>query len=211
MGNNYDAILLPTGETSFGDRTFPVSQEVVSLFNTGRFGCIFVSGGYSGFARAVPGESKSEADETVEYLLGMNIPKEKVYSDSQSLETIGNFTFPIVQPMDENPKLSDFKKMLVLGKEGHMWRIRDYSDLIFAENRFHVNFRTVPGRHNDGLLARAYHPAVMHALGKLENRGVEDIHKFLLDKHPFYFDNWFKKSPLRRKLEMGLTGLGWLI
>jgi len=146
MSENYDAILLPTGETSFGDRTFPVSQEVIALFNTGKYGCIFITGGYSGFSRLIPGESKSEADGTVEYLLGRNIPEERVYSDSQSLETIGNFTFPMVHPAEGNPNISDFKKMLIVGKEGHMWRVRDYSDLVFAQKENQVYFYTVPGR-----------------------------------------------------------------
>ena len=112
MNGNFDAIVIPTGETSFGDRTFPVSQEAVSLFNSGKFGCIFVTGGYSGFAKVVP--EVTEADETVEYFLGKNIPKERLYSDSQSLETIGNFTFPLVHPTEGNPNLSDVKKMLYL-------------------------------------------------------------------------------------------------
>jgi len=209
MNGNYDAILLPTGETSFGDRTFPVSQEAVALFNTGKFGCIFVTGGYNGFSRVIPEES--EAEETVEYFLGKNIPKERLYSDSQSLETIGNFTFPAIQPIDGNPNISDFKKMLVLGKEGHMWRIRDYSDLIFARKANDVYFHTVSGRHNDGLLARLYHPAIMRALRKLKDPCAENIHRFLLEKHPFYSERWYDKSLLRRKLEMSLTGLGWLI
>ena len=208
MGENYDAILIPTGETSFGDKTFPVSQESVSLFRTGKFGCIFVTGGYSGFARAVP--EVTEAEETVRYLLGCGVPEKKVYADSQSLETIGNFTFPMVHPAEGNPNLSDFKKMLIVGKEGHMWRVRDYSDVVFAGKRSDVHFRTVPGRHNDGLLARVYHPAIMRALRKLEDSCAENIHQFLLEMHPFYSPGWYDKSPVRRKLEMSLTGLGWL-
>ena len=208
MNGNYDAILLPTGETSFGDRTFPVSQEAVALFNSGKFGCIFITGGYSGFAKVVP--EVTEAEETVRYLLGCGVPEKKVYSDSQSLETIGNFTFPAIQPIDGNPNISDFKKMLVLGKEGHMWRVRDYSDLIFA-GKMNVYFQTVPGRHNDGLLARLYHPAIMRALRKLKDPCAENIHKFLLNKHPFYSEGWYDKSLPRRKLEMSLTGLSWMI
>jgi len=210
MGENFDAILIPTGETTFGDRTFPVSQEAVNLFRTGKFGCIFITGGYNGFSRAIPGKSKSEAEDTVEYFLERGIPKDVIYSDSQSLETIGNFTFPIVHPEEGNPNLSDFKKMLVVGKEGHMWRVRDYSDLVFAEQRNKISFHTITGRHNDGLLARAYHPAIMHALEKLKDTSVESIHQFLLEKHPFYSHGWYDKSPIRRKLEMGLTGMRWL-
>ncbi|MFH1710677.1 MAG: ElyC/SanA/YdcF family protein [Nanoarchaeota archaeon] len=210
MGKNFDAILLPTGETSFGDRTFPVSQEVVSLFNSGRFGCIFVSGGYNGFSRVVPEET--EADETVEYLLGRNIPKEKIYSDSQSHETIGNFTFPLLQPMAGNPKLSDFGRILVVGKKGHMWRIRDYSDLIFDKKKNNLDFRTIPGRHNDGLLTRIYHHAIMNSLRKLEDAPcAENVHRFILENHPFYSDGWYNKSLPKRKLEMSLTGLRWVI
>ena len=209
MSENYDAILIPTGETTFGDKTFPVSKEAVNLFRTGKYGCIFVSGGYSGLARAVP--EVTEAEETVRYLFGCGVPEKKVYADSQSLETIGNFTFPIVHPAEGNPNISDFKKILIVGKEGHMWRVRDYSDLVFAQKVNEVYFHTVSGRHNDGHLARDYHPAIMRAIRKLEDSCVENIHQFLLEKHPFYFEGWHDKSLFRRKLEMSLVGLGWLI
>ena len=209
MKGNFDVILIPTAETTFGDKTFPVSQEAVALFNTGRFGCIFITGGDSGFSRLIP--EVTEAEDTRRYLLERGIPENLIYSDSQSLETIGNFTFPIIHPAEGNPNISDFKKMLIVGKEGHMWRVRDYSDLVFAQKVNEVYFHTVSGRHNDGLLARVYHPAIMRALRKLEDSCAENVHQFLLEKHPFYSEGWHDKSLFRRKLEMSLTGLGWLI
>lgn len=212
MTETYDAILLPTGETSFGDKSFPVSQKAVDLFNSGRFGCIFVTGGYNGFSRVTPGESESEADETAKYLFERGIPREKVYSDSQSLETIGNFTFPLVQPMEGNPNLSEFEKILVVGKEGHLWRVKDYSTLVFDRTKSTLDFHAVPGRHNDGLLARTYHHAIMHSLKKLmRNPCAEKTHSFILENHPFYSENWYSKSLTRRKAAMASTILKWVL
>ena len=111
MDKNYDTIVIPTGEEIFGEESFPVSNEAIKLFHSGKFGHIFVTGGYNGFANAIPGITKSEAEATVEHLVKNKIPNNKIYSDSRSLETLGNFTFPLVKPLEGNPNLSEFKKI----------------------------------------------------------------------------------------------------
>ena len=209
MTKNYDAIILPTGETSFGDRSFPVSKEAIKLFNSGRFGCIFVTGGHMGFAEVTPGFTKSEAEDTAEYLLYKGICPEKIYSDDRALETVGNFTFPIVEPQGNNPNLNDFRNMLVIGKEGHIWRMKDYTNLVFGSDKDKIDFYSVPGNHNNGLFAKVYHSALLHALGK--NRNAEEIHDFIIRNHPFYSEGWYKKSPSERKVETALVGLDWFL
>ncbi|MGY4884783.1 MAG: hypothetical protein ACP5NZ_04365 [Nanobdellota archaeon] len=211
--HTYDAILLPTGETSFGDRSFPVSKEVIELFKSKNFGYIFVTGGYNGFAKLKegPGFHISEADDTVNFLKNNGIPPEKIYHDGRSLESIGNFTFPLVMPIYGNPTLDEFKKILVVGKKGHIWRLMDYAKLTMPPE-IHVDFDAIPGEHNNGLMAKFYHKAVMNAMysyGANEADGAR-AHEFLMKKHPFYSEDWYKKSPLQRKIEMSVTGLNWL-
>lgn len=205
MSKNYDAIFLPTGETTSGDHSFPVSKEVVNLFNSGRFGYVFVSGGHGGFSN-VTSETITEAEETVDYLIKNQIYGDRIYSDARPLETMGNFTFPLVDPIDGNPSLNEFERILVVGKEGHMWRARDYASLALSPAKT-VDFHTIPGEHNNGLLAKAYHEIFMKVL---KDKSVEDIHQFLTEAHPFYSKGWYDKSPSRRKLEMALTGISWL-
>jgi uncharacterized SAM-binding protein YcdF (DUF218 family) len=207
---NYDCLLIPTGETSFGDRSFPVSSEAARLFESGKFGCIFVTGGYNGFANGGPGKKISEAYHTVAFLKSEGIPKDKIYSDNRSLESVGNFTFPLFKPLYQNTGLDEFDSMLIVAKEGHMWRLKDYSKLVLP-HKIDVDFHEVPGKHNNGLLARLhispYHVSLMNALkGKV---GVEEIHNFLMEEHPFYRENWYGTPVFERKVEMSSAILKW--
>jgi hypothetical protein len=111
--------------------------------------------------------------------------------------------------MDRNPKLSDLGKILVIGKEDHMWRIKDYSKVAFSGLKNQIDFHTIPGRHNDGLMARVYHAGFMNALRY--NQGARRAHEFITEEHPFYSTGWFDKPIPERKREMALTGLSWLL
>jgi hypothetical protein len=208
----YDALVIPTGETSFGDReSFPVTNEAIKAFNSGKYGCIFVTGGYNGFATAERKKDITEAQETAEYLLKKDIPLEKIYFDGRSLDSVGNFTFPIVCPTHGNPSLMDFDNMEIFAKEGHIWRIMDYSKLVMQDKNFEgkIGFYSLPGEHNNGLIAKVYHKGIMNALkGK---HGAEEIHDFLMKEHPFYSKGWYDKFSTQRKVEMALTGVGWII
>jgi hypothetical protein len=216
-----DVIVVPTGEprkvTYVGKKNgvaqwrenFPVTREAIKWFNSGKCGYLFITGGYSGFAEKKDREGKPEAQETVEYIMQKGIKPENVFWDGQSLETFGNFTFPIVQPEVGNPRLSDFRNILVIGQEGHMWRIKDYAKKAMGDlvnNKLY--FYSVPGKHNNGLMAKVYHAGFMKALeGK---HGAEEAHRFLIEEHPFYSEKWYDKSVPIREAEMALTGLGWL-
>jgi hypothetical protein len=203
---NYDCLLIPTGETSFGDRSFPVSHEAVRLFESGKFGCIFVTGGYNGFAKGGPGKEISEAYHTVAFLKSEGIPKDKIYSDNRSLESVGNFTFPLFKPLYQNTGLDEFDSMLIVAKEGHRWRLEDYANLVLP-SKIDVNFHDIPGKHNNGLAAWLYHVSLLNALkGKV---GVEEIHNFLMEEHPFYRENWYGTPVFERKMEMGSTAIKW--
>jgi hypothetical protein len=203
---NYDCLLIPTGETSFGERSFPVSNEAVELFNHGKFGCIFVTGGYSGFAKWGPGKQISEAYHTAAFLKHKGIPEQKIYSDNRSLDSVSNFTFPLVKPLYQNPGFDEFDSMLVLGQTGHLWRLRDYARITLPP-KIDVNFKGIPGKHNDGLMAKVYHISLMKALKGKE--GAEEIHDFLLNKHPFFSENWFGTPVFERKMNMSSTALKW--
>ena len=209
MEKTYDALLIPTGETSFGDRTFPVSTRAAELYRSGRFGCIFVTGGYNGLANIVPGKTINESEDTRNFLLEQGIPDKVIYTDSQSLDTLGNFTFPIVARLDRNPCLLDFEKMLLIGKEGHLWRVKDCAEKVLPLER--IDYEAVPGEHNNGAIAKAYHKALMHALRHIKEPSPELAHEFLINNHPFYSEGWYNKSPSRRKVETMAVGLGWFL
>jgi len=205
----YDAILIPTGETSFGDRTFPVRTKAVELFNTGKYGCIFVTGGYNGFAKYGPRKEISEAKDTFNFLTGTcGIPEDKIYTDDRSLESVGNLTFPLVMPIYGNPCLDEFKKIMIVGKEGHLWRVKQYTHIVLPP-KINLEFEEIPGKHNNGLAAKAYHAGIRNALAN--KRGPEDIHYFLMHEHPFYSENWFETPVFSRKMEMGSVALRWLL
>lgn len=210
MRKTYDVLLLPTGEPIKGNgAVFPVSKEAVNIYNSGKVGCIYVTGGHGGFSN-VTSETRSEAEYTKDFLLERGIPEGRVYWDEQSLDTMGNFTFPIVQSLERNPNLLDLGTILMIGQEGHMWRADDYANLVFPKNKM-PDIQTVPGRHNDGLVARMYHGAFMHALNNIEKSDVNKVHNFLIGCHPFYSKGWFEKSPNKRKIEMAKVGLGWYL
>jgi hypothetical protein len=217
MTNNklYDALILPTGEPREGEKSFPVTNEAVKAFRKGKHGCMFITGGYGGFDTAERRKGITEAQETVEYLLGRGIPLEKIYYDGRSLDTVGNFTFPIVEPLvnhiQKNPSFLDFDNMEIFAQEGHMWRIRDYVTRVKQAKYFEgdIDFHYLPGEHNNGRMARVYHKGLMNALKGKE--GAHEIHDFIINNHPFYEKGWYDKSPLIRKVEMALTGVGWLM
>lgn len=220
---NYDALLLPTGETTkareeafqrgeeyspvYDVEHFPVSSEAVRLFKEGNIGHIFVTGGYSGFSPNAPGTIISEAEETARFLSENGIYD--VYSDSRSLDTMGNFTFPTADPLPRNPNLKDFGSILVLGKEGHMKRVPSYAQFCLAEGQYDI--ATIPGKHTDGFLARVYHWSFVHAMRNLPQSNPEEAHKFLTENHPFYSEGWYEKGPTKRKLEAIVTVLGWYV
>ena len=214
MANNklYDALIIPTGEPRVGEKKFPVTDEAVRAFDTGRYGCIFVTGGYNGFATSERKKAGiSQAQETAEYLVEKDIPLEKIYFDGRSLEWIGSFTFPIVCPTHKNPSLLDFDNMEIFAQEGHMWRIMDYAKLAmqgkYIEGK--LGFHALLGEHNNGIMAKVYHKGIMKALrGKC---GVDEIHNFLMKEHPFYSKGWYNKSPTERKVEMGAVALSWFM
>ena len=204
MKRTYDTILIPTGEPLEGKDAFPVSKKAIELYNTGKFGSIFITGGYNGFAET--NLIESEAEITNRFLLEKGVPESNIYYDSQSLDTVGNFTFPELCPMNNNPKLSDFEKVLIIGQSGHMWRIKDYAK-IAMKNYDKADFHEVSGKHNDGLVAKFYHKGLMKQLNK--DPTTEGTHKFLLENHPFYSDNWYEFTSGERKIFTIIKGLSW--
>ena len=206
----YDALILPTGETTFGDYSFPVSSVAADLFKSGKFGCIFVTGGHGGFSKVKLGETVSEAEETNNFLRSRDISENQIYWDGQSLDTLGNFTFPIVEKLGRNPSFLDFKEMLVIGQKGHLWRIRDCVGKVISSDRL-VDFYAVPGEHNNNFITKIYHQGLMNALREIKSPSPDDCHEFLLNNHPFYSKGWYDKSFLARKIEGSVKVLDWYL
>jgi hypothetical protein len=150
---------------------------------------------------------KSDAEETADFIKGMGIPEEKVYFDGRSYEGIGKFTFPLVQPIiNINPGFQEFDSMLIFGEQGKMWKTRNYANLVLRDVS-KLDFFTVPSKQNIPFDDIVYYASIMRALHDYGN--PKDIHAFLLQEHPFYSEKWFKKSKIRRGLEIGLKGLDW--
>lgn len=228
MANNkqgiYDMLVIPTGETTFGDYSFPVTNKAIELFKTGKYGGIFITGGYSGFATKKRKNGISEGKETYDYILKKGINPDKVFYDDQSLESIGKFTFPIVYPManpstlKENPSLLDFNNMQIIAKEGPISRVKDYANIVLPEKYIggKIDFISVPEKHNNGISAKVYHAGIMKALNDYivkdkdnHTSRAKKTYDFLIKYHPFYLDDWYDFPVLERKFIMAITGLGW--
>lgn len=221
MKKTYDALVIPTGETTFGDKSFPVTNTAIELFKKGDIGNIFITGGHGGFAKVMPPFSLTEAKETLDYILKKGIPSEKVFYDDRSLDSIGNFTYPLVSPqihhskkeLKVNPNLKDFEKIMIIGQEGHIWRIMDYVNLVMPFSKEKVRYYTIPGKHNNGRIAKTYHKAILNAINKKhgETPSTEKVHEFLIKEHPFYSHDWYHKSVFRREIEMSKKILEWMV
>src|SRR3989338_11254793 len=122
MKKLYDTILVLAGENL---KTHPRSRRAIEIFREGRAGSIFVTGGHGGFSTN-PAE-KTNGEYIYEYLLEQKIPENKVYCDNRSLDTLGNFTFPIIEPQQGNPKLSDLDSLLLITEKEHMERAVQYA------------------------------------------------------------------------------------
>ena len=127
MLKTYHALILPTGETTSGDKQFPVSSLAAAYHKNGRCGFIFITGGHGGFAKKDK-NTVSEARVTFDYLVNKrDIDPSKIFYDDRSLDTMGNFTSPEVgipfrshHQSSNNPRLSDFDDMLIIGKKDHI-------------------------------------------------------------------------------------------
>ena len=200
MTKTYDAILLLTGE----DRSKRFrSDKAIELFNKGNIGHIFITGGYSSFINNRDG--LSEGAEIKEYLLNKEIKEEKIFLDDRSLDTIGNFTFPLVDPVDSNPSLKDLSILLVT-EFYHLDRSLQCANKVLG---YRPDNEASKGLYKPTILTEIYNDALFKAIDKLET--PEQIHKFLLEKHPFYKENWFNKPVLQRKVEMAIKGFSWYL
>ena len=98
----------------------------------------------------------------------------------------------------------------MLGQEGHMWRAKDYASFMpFTKHGHTLDIETIPGEHNNGAIAKVYHKALMTALEDIKYKGPGEVHKFLINEHPFYSEGWFEKSPTRRKIESMVKVSSW--
>jgi hypothetical protein len=229
MKKNYDVLLIPTGETSFRDRRlslendgklerelyqdkhFPVSSKAAELFKQGNIGYIFVTGGNHGLSNGVRFFTMSEAKETAQYLSRIKgINPDKIYQDNRSHERLGGFALPIANPQNEvgvkedgvlNPNLTDFKKILIIGKKGNKDLIEDYAKLIIPSQN-EVDYYSVNARVKGGRFARKHHEALMHVLDKKYGKDItaQNVVDFLYHDHPYYSSIWDMLPLWRRKV-----------
>jgi hypothetical protein len=114
-----------------------------------------------------------------------------------------------------NPNFNDFENMQIIGQKGHLWRLKDYANLVFPGKFGEEDFFSVPGEHNNGLMAKVYHRGIMKAANNYLEKNKDDdasrpekVHNFLREEHPFYSGGWYEKSVLERKALMaGIGGL----
>lgn len=202
----YDALFFPLSQSCLKNKDSSLKQEVANLFNKGKIGYVFISGGYNGFSKIGPGKSISDAKKTANYLVEQGIPAGKIYSDERSMENIGNFTFPLVAPIYWNPSLNEFKNMLIVGEKPDIWKMREYAKMTLPD-KMKVNFYSTSAKRKDRLSSIAYHVCITNALKETE--GAKEIHDFLLEEHPFYSENWFNTPVFSRKIELSSRVLKW--
>jgi hypothetical protein len=228
MKENYDVLVIPTGETSFRDRRvflengnklereflkdkdFPVSSQAAELFKQGNIGYIFVTGGNYGLSNGIRFFTMSEAKETAEYLKQIKgINPDRIYDDNRSHETLGGLALPIANPqkeeengkIKENPNLADFKKILIIGKEKNRGIINDYAKLVIPSKN-EVDYYPVDARVKEGRFRRKHHEALINILNKEygENINAEKVVDFLYKEHPYYSSIWDMLPLWRRKV-----------
>lgn len=201
MKSAYDVALLLAGENPYKRQR---SQHAVDLYKKGRVGNIFITGGHGGLLESplVP----PETDRIAEYLLSHDVPEGRVFRDPRSFETLGNLTFPIVNPLPDNPSLKDISTLLVT-EEAHMPRVLECHDLILPAQA--AEYSASKGDYVPGKVTTMYQNALIRALRKRGVKTPEEAHQFLLEKHPFYQQGWYDKPFWKRKLILVTTCLSW--
>lgn len=203
MPNTYDTILVLAGEDPLEQ---PRSRAAFDLFRKGYAGSVFVTGGYGGFVTQPLGETDGER--MYRALLDAGMPEKQLYLDDQSLETLGNFSFPATHPQKNNPRLTDLDSILLVTEESHMGRARQCAHRVLAQDTVVCN--PVPGLVVPGFETQIYNYALQHALKDI-SADPEAIQQFLKTEHPFYQDGWFDLSPLKRGMRIASASAKWLL
>jgi uncharacterized SAM-binding protein YcdF (DUF218 family) len=165
---------------------------------------ILISGGCYGLAQ---NNGPSESDIMKEYLIKCDIPKQLIYTDSRSFETLGNFTFPVVDPIQSNPNPADFEQIFMITETEHMTRAYDLAVRVLPPKK--ITPITCIGDYQPQLGTHIYHREFLRALDTIKHPTPEKIHNFLLQNHPHHSPNWFEKSIPRRIAEYPIHVLRW--
>jgi uncharacterized SAM-binding protein YcdF (DUF218 family) len=206
MAKTYDTILLLAGEdTSHYYR----SKKALELFKKGVAGNIFITGGFGGFAR----DDQELSDGQKSYLFMKScydeVPKNRIFIDEESRETLGNFVFPTVNPKQGNPRLEELESILVVTDESHMKRAMQLAKKVLPKEK--LEFEASEGKYKRSLNEMIYHYSLMHMLKPAQEPSPHYAHSLLLRDHPFYKKGWFDKDISTRKVLLAFQCIDWMM
>ena len=211
---NIDVLMLLAGENP---KKRSRSLYTIDLFETGKFGYIFITGGpgamntnwkedfsFLGY------ESESESEKIANFICMRGIPQYRMYVDGRSVDTLGNFAVPYTHPIDNNPDLVEFESIAVVTEKNHMERAMKYAKLVIPKEK--LSSFSSDGDYKPGPILSAYNFAMFRRLRHFKTPDAGLALEFLLREHPFYQKGWFSEKSMReRQIELGKTVLKWMV
>jgi uncharacterized SAM-binding protein YcdF (DUF218 family) len=168
---------------------------------------ILISGGFNGLAQTNLGIP--ECDSMKQNLIHHDVPEHLIYTDPRSYDTLGNFTFPLIDPLIQNPKISDFQKIIILTEKNHMPRAYSLASRVISPSKLEV--ATCEGDYDPSRSVEIYHRLLLKAIDSIQPQTPENIHQFLLDFHPHHREGWFNKPKVQRIIEYPIHILRWAL
>ena len=183
---NLDALLVLCGESEDHSR----SNHVNSLyFNTKRSEplSLVLTGRGSGLSPKLPEEP--EAVSMQRYLSSLGIPKERMYLETKSLDTLGNMVFsrPVLDQI-----LSGYsaKRFGLVTDKFHMDRSMWAANRVFGS---HYSISPLPAERGTSLFGKTVECAVKNAwrfdLHGIKPGDKESFERYMAEKHPFHVGN----------------------
>jgi hypothetical protein len=189
---------------------YPRSKGAINIFNKGKIGGILVTGGHWGLVNKKP--KLTDAEVSKKYILGHDLPLEKIFLDDRSHETFGSLALPAETPLLGNPNFNDLESILFVTEKGHIRRALDCAAKVFPYEK--MDYFATEGPYNPGLVTKVYHASLMQGTRHITEPNPGAVIDFLENEHPFYKygdEQWFKKPLNNRRIILSLACLNWLV
>lgn len=180
------------------------SKHALDLYSRGVIGRIYISGGYGGLRPDIP--TKTECQEIADYLISKGVSSRRIYQDPRPLDTLGNFAYPLGEPLPGQPNLNDLS-ILVITERLHMDRALECARSVspgktFAHSHCFGDFTPRFG-------TEVYQTSLMTGLRRFGATNPQEALAFLKTNHPFYQPRWFEKPVWLREAIMSQRVLTW--
>lgn len=202
---NHDLAFLLTGENE--NERFR-SNHLLDIFRKGNIGHVFISGGRGAESRDSLTYIESTDIRTANYLNMKGIPHDRIYIDGRSLETLGNFAFPVYDPIDGNPNFNDLKSFLLVTEKNHMERALQCAEKVIPESK--IYYSVSEGDYKKRPEVEALNWAMLdRRLRHIKEPSPKEVYKFLKKEHPVYQEGWHDKPRLIQYGELLDTMFKW--